>query len=278
MTRSNPSQCRVPITWLRVFLGLLLIVFLTALTQIGGLLFLLVWVVHERSDRLPTWLTTLVFLLLYSFSTFLVVPRIAPLFGRVPLPSSVDGIIAPRTFLTAFLNRHYVRPELLDVLNSVATEYTKGSTGRQILYLDACFPFGNGFPLLPHLSHNDGNKVDLAFAYNHLDGSPAQGETPSPIGYGEFALPTIDEEHTADRCVQQGYWWYTIMDFVPVDPALMLDEKRTRQLIELFAAHPRTGKVFVEPFLKARWGISNPKVRFHGCHAVSHADHIHVQL
>ncbi|MFT5619364.1 MAG: hypothetical protein ACI85I_002607, partial [Arenicella sp.] len=39
------------------------------------------------------------------------------------------------------------------------------------------------------------------------------------------------------------------------------------------------GKVFIEPHLKTRLGLENySKIRFHGCQAVRHDDHIHVQL
>ena len=34
-------------------------------------------------------------------------------------------------------------------------------TNIEIHYLDANFPFINKFPLLPHLSHNDGKKIDI---------------------------------------------------------------------------------------------------------------------
>ena len=38
-------------------------------------------------------------------------------------------------------------------------------------------------------------------------------------------------------------------------------------------------KIFIEPHLKTRWGLKNyQKIRYHGCHAVRHDDHIHVQL
>lgn len=37
----------------------------------------------------------------------------------------------------------------------------------RISYLDANFPFKDGFPLLPHLSHDDGRKVDIAFMYRY---------------------------------------------------------------------------------------------------------------
>ncbi len=57
------------------------------------------------------------------------------------------------------------------------------------------------------------------------------------------------------------------------------DESANRWLLEAITADDRIGKVFVEPHLKRRIGQSgNDKIRFHGCAAVRHDDHIHVQL
>jgi hypothetical protein len=37
-------------------------------------------------------------------------------------------------------------------------------------------------------------------------------------------------------------------------------------------------KIFVEPPLAAQLGLSDPKIRFQGCRAARHDDHIHIQL
>ena len=38
------------------------------------------------------------------------------------------------------------------------------------------------------------------------------------------------------------------------------------------------GKVFVEPHIPASLGISSDVIRFQGCLAARHDDHIHIQL
>ena len=76
------------------------------------------------------------------------------------------------------------------------------------LALDGGFPFLDGFPLLPRLSHDDGRKLDLAF---------------------------------------------------------------------LLAADPAVERLFLEPHLQARLGLSDPRIRFPRCRAARHDDHIHVQ-
>jgi hypothetical protein len=48
--------------------------------------------------------------------------------------------------------------------------------------------------------------------------------------------------------------------------------------MELLAAEPEVSKIFIEPHLLKRMGISNPKFRYHGCHTVSHDDHLHVEV
>ncbi len=53
----------------------------------------------------------------------------------------------------------------------------------QIVYLDAGFPLFDRFPLIPHLSHGDRRKVDLALV--HQNGKAA----PSPIGYWSYVQP-----------------------------------------------------------------------------------------
>jgi murein endopeptidase len=54
--------------------------------------------------------------------------------------------------------------------------------------------------------------------------------------------------------------------------------QKTKALVELFANDSRIGKIFIEPHLQLRLHITSNKIRFHGCRAVRHDDHIHVQL
>lgn len=266
------------------FIGCFLLVILaTILTQVGGVVILVsltIWYnIRARwTFRYPRLALAVLTCLLYLTSTVFLVPTLARINGRRALPVFGEQHLMPRTLLTVFLNRHYVDEELTTLLHDVAYDHAMAHPGTSILYLDACFPFWNGFPLLPHLSHNDGRKVDIAFSYRYADGRVAYWATPSPIGYGALEQPQNDEEDTAKRCMEQGSWWYSILRCVPLDHSLTIDEDRSRELVLRFADHPRTGKVFIEPFLKTRWRIVHDKVRFHGCHAVSHADHIHVQL
>ena len=58
-----------------------------------------------------------------------------------------------------------------------------------------------------------------------------------------------------------------------------LDEARTRTLLEALVADPRVGRVLIEPHLERRLGLwGHPKIRFAGCQAARHDDHIHVDF
>ena len=56
------------------------------------------------------------------------------------------------------------------------------------------------------------------------------------------------------------------------------DGARTKELVILFASNPAIEKIFIEPHLKERLKLNSEKIRFHGCQAVRHDDHLHVQL
>jgi hypothetical protein len=154
--------------------------------------------------------------------------------------------------------------------------------GTSIAYLDAGFPFLNGFPLLPHLSHNDGRKLDLAFLYKETSANRIlSGVAPTFMGYGSYEEPVDNEPDMPSDCEIQGYWQYGILGkFIPRTGSenITLDTERTKALVYSMANNSAVEKIFIEPHLKIRMGLNSSKVRFHGCQAVRHDDHIHVQI
>ena len=46
----------------------------------------------------------------------------------------------------------------------------------------------------------------------------------------------------------------------------------------LLSRDPRIGKIFLAPHLAAKFGAGTSKIRFQGCAAARHDDHIHIQL
>ena len=174
-----------------------------------------------------------------------------------------------------------MRPELKQAAQKVANQMNEKFPGTTVNYLDANFPFLDRFPLIPHLSHNDGKKLDLAFFYEDSQTGNDTNKAPSWIGYGVCEDPLPGEENTAKFCGQQGYWQYSFLTAVVPQSNkgdFTFDAQRTRALVNLLASSEEIGKIFIEPHLKQRLGLKSDKIRFHGCQAVRHDDHIHMQL
>lgn len=274
-------------TLLKILLGLLLICLLTAVTQIGGIVFLISLSISGLIDRSLSKRWTRVIVKVLSFATlylvfvFVIVPLTARSFGRVPLPIFENRNLKPANIWTCLLNRNYVRPQLRDIAYKVAEGMNNKFPGTTINYLDANFPFINKFPLLPHLSHNDGKKLDLSFQYNDSRTGQMTNDIPSFIGYGICEEPKDGEENKPEDCDKKGYWQYNLLRYNVSQSnkkKFTLDNKRTKGLVNSFASQVGVGKIFIEPHLKTRLGLTSSKIRFHGCQAVRHDDHIHVQL
>ena len=128
-------------------------------------------------------------------------------------------------------------------------------------------------PMPPHLSHGDGREIDLAVFYVTPAGR-ALAKPPTSSGYNAFEPPL----HEAARvCVgvkgahQQGD--------PPASRGWRLDPDRTSDLVRRLTADVRVRRVFIEPHLKSRLGFSrDAKVRFAGCQAARHDDHMHVDF
>ena len=224
-----------------------------------------------------------VFLGVYLTFTLLIVPGIAKPFGRIPLPLFSSPTLKPLTIFTCLTNRHYVRPALFQLMQEVSAELEREYPGTSIAYLDANFPFWNEFPLIPHLSHSDGKKIDIAFLYKDKSSGEALNKTaPTWLGYGSNEDPRKGETNMPAECKRRGYEIYGFVSRFAPDPEkrkMVLDERRTTAMIKLMARHAKTGKIFLEPHMKTRLKVSGfGKIRFHGCQAVRHDDHLHIQL
>lgn len=169
--------------FLKITAHFLIILFLTVLTQVGGLIWLLNTLVYRFIKQPKSKLFRLfTFSVAYLFCTIFIVPQLAKLNGRTALPFCKSCNVQPHTYLTPLLNRHYVKPKLKADIYEIAKEMKAETKTLNVSYLDANFPFLDGFPLLPHLSHNDGKKVDLAFYYTHQN--KAGNLKPANSGYG----------------------------------------------------------------------------------------------
>jgi hypothetical protein len=242
-------------------LHLCIVVLLTLLTQLGGIAWLF-GLMFRRS-----WL---VFIAVYTALSLSAVV-IAPHFGRVPLSCFADGSLQMHSMTFCVLNRNYMTPAMRAVANDLSAHMDTHHPGAVTLVLDGSFPFLDGFPLLPHLSHTDGRKLDIAFWYQQ-NGVYVPGATRSPIGYFAF------EDGPSDCPPAMLTLRWTLAWLQPLWRDYELDRRRTQDALSWLGHDPRVAKVFVEPHLKQSLGINLPNMRFQGCRAARHDDHIHFQI
>ncbi|MCD2260471.1 hypothetical protein [Psychroserpens luteolus] len=246
------------------------VVCLTIVTQVGGIIWILSSITAIRYKKKKRY----VFPVIYLAFNLLIVPPIAKYFGREQLPI-ISSHLKPKNYIYPLLFRNYVDPELKQLLEHTAEDLKYHP--MVITYLDANFPFFDGFPLLPHLSHNDGKKIDISFQYLDNDGKPTN-KKPSVSGYGVY----VKENGTySTKCRDQGYWQYNFPKYLTFGTIndLELDKNNTAILIQKLLEHPKSQKLFIEPYLKDALSLNHySKIRFHGCQAVRHDDHIHLQI
>ncbi len=247
---------------LRLSLEVATALVLTALTQVGGV----AWLVRLAFQRRRM----VAFVGMYA-ALSLGVAFVAPITGRVALPCTGAGPLQVQSWVYCVTNRSYVTPKMRDVAVDLAAHMAAEFPGTVTLALDGNLPFFDGFPLLPHLSHDDGEKLDLAFYYQS-EGTYLPGKTRSPLGYFAFEPGPTD-------CPDI---WPTLrwdLDWLQgVVPGYTLDRPRMQAALAWLMADARVGKVFLEPHLAQGLGVSAPKLRFQGCRAARHDDHIHIQL
>lgn len=260
----------------KFFFKVLLFILLTAATQIGGLVYVISSFITKKTKWNFKFKSSIIYILVYLFSTFLIVPYIAPIFGREKVIHT--NKISPTNYFTIILNRNYVTPKLNKLLLSAAKKLEK--TSIKIHYLDANFPFINKFPLLPHLSHSDGKKIDLSLIYETKIGKISDQQK-SISGYGVFEDPKPNEYNQINVCLKKGYFQYDFPKYITlgkINNRLKFSHKGNKQLIKALLSQKELGKIFIEPHLKNRLQLNHKKIRYHGCQAVRHDDHIHVQL
>lgn len=248
-------------------------VILTVTTQIGGVIYI-GCIYYFRRTRLRKYV---VFLTVYLLCSLLIIPLIAPNFGREKI--SNNDLIKPQSLVYILANRNYVKPEINSMMEEVSINLNNEFPGLKLVYLDANFPFFDSFPLLPHLSHNDGKKLDISLIYEK-DGVVTT-EKPSRSGYGVYEGPLPSEINQPEKCEIEGYWQYDFPKYLSlgrINGDIIFSEKGTKYLIQQLLKQPEISKIFIEPHLKTRLDLSNPKVRYHGCRAVRHDDHIHIQI
>lgn len=262
--------------FLKFLLNFFIVILLTILTQTGGLIYLLNSLLFLKKKQVKLHFRVLSFVAFYTIVNLFITPQLAKLNGRVQI-SETEKIKLANPFYK-LLNRNYVKPELNLLLNSVSQDLNE--TPIQINVLDANFPFWDGFPLIPHLSHNDGKKLDLAFVYENPNGE-SSNNIKSLSGYGIFEEAKTGEINQVNNCEENGFYQYSIAKFLGLNlfhKDLVFSENGTKLLINSILRQSALEKLFIEPHMKNRLNLNHTKVRYHGCHAVRHDDHIHIQI
>lgn len=255
-------------------------ILLTFTTQVGGVVYLcalgLGKYIHVRTS-INTYVSRFfIFIFLYAFVSVLLIPPLAlKFYNRVPLPCSEGQNLQPRSLLFCIFNRHYVTKPTHIAMIEVADKVEQRVSGTVTYYLDASFPFFNHFPCLPHLSHKKGTSLDLSFYYRDK-ATKMPVIPPSLMGYWLYEQPKIgDVQPCQDYKEFSLRWNFNI--FQPKHPAYEIDSRRMRILIESLT-RSKIKKILLESHLKHRFAPHNTSVRFQGCQAARHDDHLHIEF
>lgn len=259
---------------------------LTIVTQIGGVIYLLclpVFFFAKTFGLSRAWyfmMRVFIFSLFYSLATFYIVPPLAEKYGRVPMPyGDENSVVQPHNFLTPLLNRRYVVANVRTVIDVAAQKIAKIYPGTVTEYLECGFPFFD-YPMRPHLSHNDGRKIDISFFYFDPVTKQRSNERPSWLGYGVSEVPQLGEQDQPAYCAQKGYWVYSFMKHItPQYKNLAFDAPRTRDFLRFLLSDNRLQSILIEPHLETRLGLqNNNKIKTPPCNSVRHDDHVHLSI
>ncbi|MGM0635879.1 MAG: hypothetical protein ACQESK_07405 [Bacteroidota bacterium] len=258
-------------------LRIVFFVLLTVLTQVGGIIYALsIWLVNRFSIR-SVWKRFALFFSLYFLVSLGIVPHLASFFGREKITHNKH--LKAHSLFYVLTNRNYVTPELNSILNETAAKIATEYPGIQLIYLDANFPFIDGFPLLPHRYHNDGKKIDITFIYKEK--KQFSNLKPSLSGYGVFENPIGKATDYVNICKSKGYAQYDFTKYVTMglmNPNLQFSNIANKFFVDQLINQPKVETIFIEPHLTTRLQLESEKLIFHGCGTVRHDDHIHVEV
>lgn len=196
--------------------------------------------------------------------------------GLVTLPCDASTPLEPVLSRYCRLGRHFVTPATRDALVDTANAMRARYPGEVLRFMDASGADGVK-PFPPHQSHGDGHQIDLGLYYTDIEGRPLD-RFPSTEAWGGYwpAEPAREGEEIACPNGRPGR---AEKPDPPPDRPWRLDEERTKALVEILIADPRVRQVLIEPHLERRFGLwGHPKLRFAGCQAARHDDHLHVDF
>lgn len=196
--------------------------------------------------------------------------------GLVTLPCDGSTPLEPVKAYHCREGRHFVTPEALEALTAAGRTMRARYPGEVLRFMDASGPKGRK-PFEPHLSHGDGRQIDLALYYSDIEGRPL-GRFPDTRRYGGY-YPAEPPRQGEDVACPGGREGRAEKPDPPANRPWRLDEARTRLLLQTLVDDPRVRRVLLEPHLERRLGFwGHPKIRFAGCQAARHDDHVHVDF
>jgi hypothetical protein len=137
---------------LKTLLFLVLFSILTALSQVGGLILLLWWWLYHifKKHFKNAWVLGSVnvggLLVFYLFCMFIIVPPLARLQDRVPLPMSKSGALVPVSYWTAIFGRNYIKSKGRAKLETITEAFVKKHPDLKLKYMDCNYPFYINIP------------------------------------------------------------------------------------------------------------------------------------
>lgn len=196
--------------------------------------------------------------------------------GLVTLPCDASTPLEPTRPYYCRRDRHFVTPTTRDALIDTATAMRRLHPGEVLRFMDASGPDGRK-PFPPHRSHGDGRQIDLGLYYTDVQGRPLN-VFPATDRYGGY-WPAEPPRPGKEVACPQGRPGRAEKPDPPADRPWRLDEARTKALVETLIADRRVRRVLIEPHLERRFGLwGHPKLRFAGCQAARHDDHLHVDF
>lgn len=190
--------------------------------------------------------------------------------GRERLPCFDRELRPGNWVLYCVLGRNHVRDGGVQVIRNAQAAVEAEFGSSPVTWLDAAGPWNS--PLWPHRSHRDGRQIDLSLYYLNTAGEPVR--PPVISGYFAYEPPRPGERRPCGRARRP-------MDVgdPPESRSWRWDPARTKALVDALIRDGAVRRIFIEPHLADRMGLANhPKVRFAGCNAARHDDHIHVDL
>jgi hypothetical protein len=274
---------------------ILLFVILTALSQVGGLILLLWLLLYQffKKRFKNAWVRRGVhvggFVVFYLFFMFVIIPPLARIQDRVPLPMSKSGALVPVTYWTAIFGRNYIKSEGRAKLETIAEAYVKKHPDLKVKYMDCNYPFRINITgkknvwilegLLPHITH-DGTKADIALVYNDKNGL-SSNLTPTAFGYGSSVDPLPTETCKPCKCEKEN-WQYSFMYQNLPRSSYQLNSLESANLIDEFINYG-IKQLILEPHLIQRFRKHSKRIKSYRfgiaqCSSVRHDDHFHVTL